>query len=76
MTVLISSITESGMFYVPKHVRDCVGQKTNIITNACAAVMYPANIEFEDVITSLEIIKADLQHRISLRDKGVRGVEN
>ena len=40
-----------------------------ILTNAIAMVVFPDGTEYEDVLTSLDILQADIRHRISLRDR-------
>ena len=69
MVELTTKITESGVLYIPKNVRSAFGRHMKIITDAIAVVMFPEDTEYEDVLTSLEIMKADVQHRISLRDR-------
>ena len=69
MVILRSKMTESGVLYIPKEIRDAFGRNMRFITNAIACVMYPDGTEYEDVLTSLEIMRADIQHRISLRDR-------
>ena len=67
MVELETKITESGVLYVPKEIRRCFGRKMKIIPNATAAVFYPADANLEDVKDSLQIILADIQHRIRLK---------
>ena len=69
MVQLKSKMTTSGVLYIPKEIREAFGRHMNIITNATACVMFPETTDYEDVLTSLEIIEADIQHRISLRDR-------
>jgi len=67
MVELETKITESGVLYVPKEIRQCFGRKMKIIPNATAAVFYPADANLEDVKDSLQIILADIEHRIRLK---------
>ena len=67
MVELECKITESGVLYIPKEIRQCFGRRMKIIPNATAAVFFPANASLEDVKKSLEIIMADLEHRIRLK---------
>ena len=69
MTMLNTKITESGVLYIPKEVRESFGRNMKIITNTSSAVMFSDKTDYEDVLISLEIIQSDLRHRISLRDK-------
>ena len=75
MVELKTKITESGVLYIPKEIRDAFGRRLKIVTDAIAVIMFPENTEYEDVLTSLEILKADIQHRISLRDRSTQGVD-
>jgi len=68
MVELKTKMTKSGVFYVPKEIRECFGRNIKIIPNATAVVMFPDETRYEDVLASLEIIKADVRQRISLRD--------
>ena len=69
MVELTTKMTESGVLYVPKEIRESFGRHLKIISNASAVVMFAREVSYEDVLTSLEIIKADIQHRITLREK-------
>jgi len=75
MVELETKITESGVLYVPKEIRQCFGRKMKIIPNATAAVFFPADASLEDVKASLKIIMADIEHRIRLkrREAATRG---
>ena len=48
MVELETKITESGVLYVPKEIRQCFGRKMKIIPNATAAVFFPADANYED----------------------------
>ena len=69
MVELRTKMTESGVLYIPKEIRDAFGRHMKIITDAIAVVMFPEDTEYEDVLISLGIMKADIEHRISLRDR-------
>ncbi len=69
MVELRTKITESGILYIPKEIRDAFGRHMKIITDAVAVVMFPEDTDYEDVLTSLKILQSDVQHRISLRDR-------
>lgn len=73
MVELRTKMTESGVLYIPKRIRDAFGRHMKIITDAVAVVMFPEDIEYEDVLISLEIMKADLKHRISLEERNKSG---
>ena len=69
MVELETKITKGGIIYIPKEIREAFGKEIRIIPNASAALFFPKNVDYEDVLKSLEIIAADLKHRIELRNK-------
>lgn len=69
MVQLETKVTESGVMYVPKEIREAFTRHMKIIPNARAAVFFPAKASYEDVLVSLEIIVADIKHRISMRER-------
>jgi bifunctional DNA-binding transcriptional regulator/antitoxin component of YhaV-PrlF toxin-antitoxin module len=69
MVELKTKITDAGVFYVPKELRDAYGLRIKIIPNASAAVFFSRNARYEDVLASLEIISADIKHRINLANR-------
>jgi hypothetical protein len=69
MVELETKITESGVLYVPKEIRQCFSRLMKIIPNASAAVFFPANASYEDVLASLKVIEADLEHRIRMEQR-------
>jgi hypothetical protein len=71
MIELKTKITDAGVFYVPKELRDAFGLKIKIIPNASAAIFFSQNARYEDVLASLEIIAADIRHRINLAKQEV-----
>jgi hypothetical protein len=62
---LKTRITEAGILQVPKELVEVFGQDMKMITGTTAAILFPAGISYEDVMRSLEIIRADLQFRLS-----------
>lgn len=64
-----TKMTESGVFYVPKTIREAFGRNMRILTNTVAVLMFHEDTEYEDVLTSLDILRADVKHRISLRER-------
>jgi hypothetical protein len=64
MVELKTKITESGVLYIPKEIRECFGRNMKIIPNASAVVFFPADTSYEVVKSSLMIILADIEHRI------------
>jgi hypothetical protein len=59
----------SGQYYLPKEVRQELGNKLELICNTKAAVIFPQGIHPETVLRSLEVIQKDLHHRSYLRNK-------
>jgi len=56
--------------YIPKLMRESGFDKTiKIIPNATAAIMFGEDTNLKDVLKSIDIIKADLQHRANLKEK-------
>jgi len=69
MVLLRTKITTTGVLYIPKEIREAFTRELKIIPNARAALFFPADAAYEDVLKSLEIIEADLKHRIELEKK-------
>jgi hypothetical protein len=67
MVELRTKITASGVLYIPKTVREAFSRNLKIIPNARAALFFPADASYSDVLKSLEIIAADLRHRIEMQ---------
>lgn len=66
---LRTKITTSGILYIPKTVREAFSREMRIIPNATAALFFPADATYIDVLKSLEIIAADLRHRIEMQQE-------
>ncbi len=66
MVELETKVTESGILYVPKEIRECFSRRMKIIPSVSAAVFFPADARYEDVLSSLKIIEADLEQRIRM----------
>jgi hypothetical protein len=69
MVELRTKVTGKGILYVPKEIREAFGRNMRIIPNSTAALFFPDGADYEDVLRSLEIIEADLKHRIELQRK-------
>lgn len=69
MVELTAKITGSGILYIPKNVREAFGRHMKIIPNATAALFFPADARYEDVLSSLEIIMADVRHRLRMSER-------
>jgi len=55
--------------YFPKEIYKALGSELRAVANRCAVIIFPENTSTEDVIRSLEIIKADLEHAKQLQHK-------
>lgn len=64
-----TKITESGVLYIPKPIREAFSRHMKIIPNATAALFFPADARYEDVLSSLEIITADIKHRLRMNKR-------
>ena len=71
MVLLKTKITNTGVLYIPKEVREAFPRELKIIPNARAALFFPADALLEDVLTSLQIIEAELKHRIQMQQRTV-----
>ena len=60
---------EQRVAYIPKEIFEVLGISPKAIANRTAVLFYPENTAMEDVAKSLEIIHADLQHAIQLKQK-------
>lgn len=69
MVELRTKITTTGVLYIPKELREAFSRNMRIISNATAAVFFPAYADYEDVLQSLDIIERDIKHRIELQRK-------
>ena len=58
-----------GQFYFPKAIRDEWGPKLELTPNARAGAIYPDGTPPQQVIDSLEVVIADLRHRVKLANK-------
>ena len=75
MVELKAKVTKGGLLYIPKEIRDAFGRKMRVVANACAAVVFPDFATYEDVLASLKVISADLEHRAKLAQKTVKKEE-
>jgi bifunctional DNA-binding transcriptional regulator/antitoxin component of YhaV-PrlF toxin-antitoxin module len=53
-----------GHIYLPKVVREALGNELKIIPNAHAAAIYPENAQPQAIIVSLQLIIQDLKLRL------------
>lgn len=67
---LETKLSKVGNLYIPKKMRKAFGNDVKIILNASAAVLFSQGTRYEDVLASMEIIEADIRHRIDLAKRG------
>lgn len=53
-----------GHVYLPKKIREILGDRMTFLPNSTAAVIYPENTKPEAVIRSLQMIIRDLKNRL------------
>jgi len=63
-----------GQYYLPKEVREELGERLDLICNAKAAVIFNAETSLDAVLQSLEIIQRDLMHRLHLQNQAAKEV--
>jgi hypothetical protein len=56
----------NGQFYFPKRVRDEWGHELELIPDAEAGAIYPAGLSAREVLRSLNVVIADLKHRMEM----------
>jgi hypothetical protein len=56
---------ESDVLHVPEEVRKILGPDTKIIAGTAAVILFSAGTCYPDVLRSLEMIREDIQYRIS-----------
>ncbi len=69
MVELKSKMTESGVLYIPIAIREAFGRLVRIIPDARAAVLFPDETQYEEVLESLRLIASEIEHRIKLRPR-------
>lgn len=59
---------KQGHIYLPKRLREALGDHLKMLPNMKAAVIYPASADPADVVKSLRVIIADLQLRVKVKE--------
>ena len=67
MVELRTKLTESGVLYIPKPIREAFGRHMKIFPTAKAALFCPADTPYEEVLASLKVIEVELKHRLELQ---------
>lgn len=65
MVELQSKITESGVLYIPKEIRECFGRNMKIIPNASAVIFFSADTSYENVLASAITTSTYMERYIS-----------
>lgn len=60
---------EQGTAYIPKEIREALGREIKAVPNRTAVLLFPKNIRIQDVLKSVDAIKADLEHAVELAEK-------
>jgi bifunctional DNA-binding transcriptional regulator/antitoxin component of YhaV-PrlF toxin-antitoxin module len=53
-----------GQYYLPKEVRQELGEELDLICDAKAAVVYNSKTPLEQVLRSLDVLRSDLENRV------------
>lgn len=64
-----TNVSKSGTLYLPIEIREPFGRTIRIIPDALAAVLFPDEADYQDVLDSLDVIVSEIKHRITLRDR-------
>ncbi len=54
--------TNSRLIYLKKEMVKILGAKAKAVPNRCAILFFNYNMKIDDVLESIEAIKADLEH--------------
>ena len=71
MELKIKINRKQRLAYIPKSLYRILGPDVICSPNRAAVLMFSSDISIDDVLRSLDIIKADLQHGKSLQEKGI-----
>jgi len=61
---------EQRLAYIPRQLVETLGFRLKAMPNSVAVLLFPENADPQDVIKSLQIIKAELQYALSCKQKG------
>lgn len=61
---------EQRLAYFPKEIVQALGFELKAVPNSAAVLLFPQSADPEDVIKSLQLIEAELQHSLKLKQKG------
>ena len=57
---------EQRLAYIPKEIYEVLGSDLKAVGNRTAVIFYPENATIKNVLKSLRIIQADLEHAYQL----------
>lgn len=58
---------KQGTAYFKKELRQALGTELRGIPNAAALLLYPQNTDPRDILRSINIIRADIEHKIDMQ---------
>lgn len=58
-----------GQLYIPKELRSELGSELEALADARTSVMFRRGLKARDVLESLRVIMADLEHRAKLEEE-------
>ena len=58
-----------GQIYLPKYIRDEWGSEFEFIPNLTSGILYPSGTSAKDVLRSLRVVMADLEHLAELEQE-------
>ena len=63
--------SEQRLAYIPKRIVEALGYRLKATSSAAAVLFYPESADLEDVVRSLDLIRAELLHSSELKQKKV-----
>ena len=70
MDIILTINKRQRLAYIPKALYEVLGSKVKATPNRVAVLMFSAENNIDDVLRSIDIIKADLLHAKQLQKKG------
>ncbi len=67
---------EQRLAYIPRQLVETLGFRLKAVPNSVAVLLFPENANPQDVIKSLQIIKAELQYALACKQKGTANNES
>jgi hypothetical protein len=60
---------EQRLAYIPRQLVETLGFRLKAVPDTTAVLLFPENADPQDVIESLQIIKAELLHTLAIKQK-------